>query len=126
MGENALRFMLIGIIFIPLVLASNMLYQSIRKSEIASVLAMLRSGIIFIPLILMLESTIGFTGIEIAQPISDVFAGLFSIPFIRNNINNCKIILEGKEHNLIPFLYIENNVSYINTFEIKLKIIKEI
>ena len=43
---------------------------------------MLRSGIIFIPLILMLESTIGFTGIEIAQPISDVFAGLFSIPFI--------------------------------------------
>ena len=82
MGENALRFMLIGILFIPLVLASNMLYQSIRKSEIASVLAMLRSGIIFIPLILMLESTIGFTGIEIAQPISDVFAGLFSIPFI--------------------------------------------
>ena len=59
-----------------------MLYQSIRKSEIASFLSMLRSGLVFIPLIFIFEANFKLLGIKLAQPISDIIAAIISIPFI--------------------------------------------
>ncbi len=83
LGTNALRFASIGTMFLPISVIANMLFQSIRKNLIASFLSTLRSGAILIPALLILNSTdLGFTGIAIAQPISDVIASLISIVFI--------------------------------------------
>ena len=60
----------------------NMLYQSIRKSGIASFLALLRSGAVFIPVLIIASSVAGLDGIITAQPISDVLTALISVPFI--------------------------------------------
>ena len=81
-GELALRFACIGALFLPISITANMLYQSIRKSEIASFLSMLRSGLVFIPLIFIFEANFKFLGIQLAQPVSDVIAAVISVPFI--------------------------------------------
>jgi len=59
-----------------------MLYQSIRKAGIASILSTLRSGALLIPTLLIGVPILGLTGIQIAQPIADVLTGIISIPFI--------------------------------------------
>lgn len=78
----ALRAASIGALFTPISTGANMLYQSIRKSGIASFLALLRSGIVFIPVLFVLKLlNIGFKGIYLTQPISDFITALISIPF---------------------------------------------
>ena len=81
-GSTALRFYAFGMIFMAFSVPVNMLYQSIQKPAISSVLSLIRAGMITIPLLLILVPTIGLTGIQIAQPIADVIAGIISIPFI--------------------------------------------
>ncbi len=82
-GGPALRYASIGVIFLPISVTANMLFQSIRKNFIASILATLRSGAILIPTLLIFSFTdLGFTGIALAQPISDIIASTISIPFI--------------------------------------------
>lgn len=82
-GGPALRYASIGVIFLPISVTANMLFQSIRKNFIASILATLRSGAILIPTLLIFSFTdLGFTGIALAQPISDIIASAISIPFI--------------------------------------------
>jgi len=81
-GVYALKIASIGAIFVPICIVTNMAYQSIRKSEIASFLALLRSGLIFIPLVYILKHYINLKGIQIAMPISNIMAGLLSIPFL--------------------------------------------
>lgn len=80
-GQPALRYASIGIIFIPLSLVTNMLYQSTRKAGIASLLALLRSGLVYIPVLVIMAAVIGLRGIEMAQPIADVLSGFISLPF---------------------------------------------
>lgn len=83
LGTPALRYASIGIIFLPISVTANMLFQSIRKNLIASFLSTLRSGAIFIPTLLIFSFTdLGFTGITLAQPISDIIAAAISIPFL--------------------------------------------
>ena len=60
---------------------SSMMLQSIGKSFMASFLASSRQGLFFIPLILILPNIIGFVGIQICQPISDICTFIMSIPF---------------------------------------------
>ena len=43
---------------------------------------MIRSGAVTIPLLLIGVPVLGLLGIQIAQPLADVIAGLISIPFI--------------------------------------------
>lgn len=82
-GINALRYSSIGIIFLPISVAANMLFQSIRKNLIASILSTLRSGAIFIPALYILNaSNLGFDGIAMAQPAADIIAAAISIFFI--------------------------------------------
>lgn len=79
----ALRAASIGALFTPISTGGNMLFQSIRKSGIASFLALLRSGIIFIPLLFILKLIdIGFKGVYLTQPLSDIITAIISIPFI--------------------------------------------
>ena len=78
----ALRYATVGLLFLPLTVPINMLFQSIRRAGISSVLSLLRSGAIFIPTLLIAHAVAGLTGIQLAQPIADVITGIVSIPFI--------------------------------------------
>lgn len=81
-GKVGLRYASIGVAFLPISVSVNMLYQSIRKSSIASFLSLLRSGAIFLPVLLIMSSSFGLNGILLSQPISDIISSLISIPFI--------------------------------------------
>ena len=81
-GRVALRYAAIGMMFMPFSVPVNMLYQSIQKPTISSVLSLLRSGLITIPLLLICVPLLGLPGVQIAQPCADVISGLVSIPFI--------------------------------------------
>ena len=81
-GARALRFAALGLLFMPLTIPVNMLYQSIRKAGIASFLSTLRSGALLIPTLLVGVPLLGLTGIQIAQPVADCLTGLISVPFI--------------------------------------------
>lgn len=83
LGTMALRYASIGVIFLPISVVANMLFQSIRKNLVASILSTLRSGAIFIPTLLILNNSgIGYLAIEISQPLSDIIASAISIVFI--------------------------------------------
>lgn len=81
-GVPALRYAAAALLFMPLSIPVNMLYQSIQKAGIASFLSMLRSGALLIPALLIGVPLFGLLGIQLAQPISDCLTGLISIPFI--------------------------------------------
>ena len=81
-GSPALRYAAAALLFMPLSIPVNMLYQSIQKAGIASFLSMLRSGALLIPALLIGVPLFGLLGVQIAQPISDCITGLISIPFI--------------------------------------------
>ena len=96
-GSTALRYAAGALMFMPLSIPVNMLYQSIQKSGIASFLSMLRSGALLIPTLLIGVPLLGLTGIQIAQPLSDVLTGLISIPFIIHFLRTTpKEVLEGQ------------------------------
>lgn len=78
----ALRYAMLGLAFMPLFIPVNMLFQSIRKAGIASFLALLRSGLIFIPMLYLLTYLWQITGLQIAQPVSDVLTALVNVPFL--------------------------------------------
>ena len=81
-GAKALRFTAVGMMFMPFSVPVNMLYQSIQQPTISSVLSLIRSGMVTIPLLLFSVPLLGLLGIQLAQPIADIIAGLISIPFI--------------------------------------------
>ena len=81
-GAAALRYAAFGMLFMPVSTPVNMLYQSIQKPTISSVLSLVRSGGVTIPVMLLCVPLLGLTGIQIAQPAADIIAGIISIPFI--------------------------------------------
>ena len=81
-GTPALRYATLGLMFMPLSVPVNMLYQSIRKAGVASFLSVLRSGLALIPVLLLGVHFWGLLGIQLAQPLADCITGLISIPFI--------------------------------------------
>ena len=78
----AFRYQCIAIFLQPVVVAGNMLFQSIGKSGRATFLACCRQGVFFIPLILALPRLYGLFGIEICQPIADVLTFFVTVPFL--------------------------------------------
>ena len=80
-GTPAMRYASIGLLFLPISVSCNMLYQSIRKAAMASFMAIMRSGAVLIPVLLIAGTFFGLDGIIMAQPISDIITGLISFPF---------------------------------------------
>ncbi len=58
---------------------SNMLTQSIGYSFKAMIIATARQGTFFIPLILILPNILGLKGVQLTQPIADIFAVMVAI-----------------------------------------------
>ena len=81
-GTAALRFQSVSLLFLPITVTGNMLFQSTGKSIRATFLAATRSGLFFIPTILILRGPLGLTGIECSQAIADFLGGLTTIPFV--------------------------------------------
>jgi len=81
-GVVALRCACAGVMFLALSVPVNMLYQSTRQVKASTFLSMLRSGVMFIPTLIVTTQLWGITGIQISQPLADMFTGLASIPFI--------------------------------------------
>ena len=80
-GGLALRFASISLIFTPLCITPNMLFQSAGQKGRALLLACLRSGICFIPLLLVLPPLLGLPGVQLSQPCADVLSALIAFPF---------------------------------------------
>jgi Na+-driven multidrug efflux pump len=80
-GAPALIYASIGLWFLPISVACNMLYQSIRKAAMASFMAIMRSGAVLIPVLIIAGSFFGLEGIIMAQPISDILTGIITLPF---------------------------------------------
>lgn len=80
-GTPAMRYASIGLWFLPISVACNMLYQSIRKAAMASFMAMMRSGAVLIPVLLVTSAIGGLEGIIMAQGISDILTGIITLPF---------------------------------------------
>ena len=57
-----------------------MMFQSVGCSGKASLLASLRNGLFYIPLILLLPMALGLTGVQLAQPFSDVLTFSVTLP----------------------------------------------
>lgn len=81
-GAGALHFQAISIIFVPVSLCGNMLFQSTGKSGRASLLASFRSGLLYIPTLLILSPALGLLGIQISQTVADVLSAAITAPMI--------------------------------------------
>ncbi|MCB5230646.1 MAG: MATE family efflux transporter [Candidatus Cloacimonetes bacterium] len=78
----------------------SMFFQSIRKARQASLTALTRQGLFFIPTILIMGKTIGVLGIQLSQPISDLFTFILSVLMVlyffkKSNILN---LVDEKSH----------------------------
>ena len=78
----AMRVRCASLPFLALSTGGNMLLQSVGKGWQASFLSCLRSGLCFIPVLLLFSALFGLTGIQIAESVSDLLAGLITLPFI--------------------------------------------
>ena len=78
----AFRYQCFACFLQPVIVAGNMLFQSIGKSGRATFLACCRQGVFFIPLVLTLPRMFGLLGIEICQPIADVLTFVVTVPFL--------------------------------------------
>lgn len=90
-GKAAMHFQCLSLALQPISVYANMMFQSIGKSLIASILASLRSGVFFIPIILILPRIIGLTGIECAQTVADLLTTFTSIPFVIHFLRELKV-----------------------------------
>lgn len=79
-GAAALRFQCITFCFQGWVVMSNMMLQTIGRTVPATFLAMARQGIFFIPLVWILSHTLGLTGIQMSQMVSDLLTLACAIP----------------------------------------------
>ena len=80
-GTRVMRWQCIAFPLIGVSTVTNMMYQTTRKTLIATLLSMGRQGIFFIPAIMILPLFIGFKGVEMTQAVADVLTFLLALPF---------------------------------------------
>ncbi len=79
-GSTALRFQCVTFWFQGWTVMSTMMLQTMGRTVPATFLAMARQGIFFIPLVWILSCTLGFLGVQMTQPVSDVLTLACAIP----------------------------------------------
>lgn len=80
-GIPAMHAQCISLFFVPFQVCNNMMFQSIGYKFNATFLSTLRNGVCFIPLLLILNMTMGLSGIQIAQATADIITFFICIPF---------------------------------------------
>ncbi len=81
MGSQALRMLCVVLPLLGYSTYVNQMLQCLGRSGQATFLASCRQGTLYVPLILVLPAVLGFTGIQLTQPIADGLTFLVSIPF---------------------------------------------
>ncbi|MDD4159523.1 MAG: MATE family efflux transporter [Synergistaceae bacterium] len=81
-GTVAMRLQFAALILQPLFVSTNMLFQSTGHAARATFLASNRQGLYFLPLIFILPRMFGLAGVQITQPLADLFSFLSCIPFL--------------------------------------------
>lgn len=89
-GALALTAQFIGQLFQPLSVCTNMLFQSVGRVFIATLMSMLRSGLFFLPVLLITSSVFGLTGIQLSQGIADVLTMFVAVPFVLRFLREMK------------------------------------
>ena len=79
-GTFSLKLQLLALLFHPMTICANMMFQSIGENKKATFLSMLRSGILFIPTLWILTESFGLFGVQSSQAIADVLAFFICAP----------------------------------------------
>ncbi|MBE6548061.1 MAG: MATE family efflux transporter [Ruminococcaceae bacterium] len=79
-GGFALRIYCASLLFVPISVVTNMLFQSIGKNIPALILSVLQNGLAFIPLITLLPRKLGLLGIQLSQPLAYVISAAVCLP----------------------------------------------
>ena len=80
-GTHALRWQCVVFPLCTLATATNMLFQNIRYTFPATLLAIGRQGLFFIPALIILPRILGLQGVKMAQAVADLCTFLLAIPF---------------------------------------------
>ncbi len=97
-GMVALAAQFVGQFFQPLAVCANMMFQSVGRTGVATLLSMLRSGLFFLPVLLILSSLFGLAGVQYAQAIADVLTTFVALPFVilfLREMKNCNSSAKG-------------------------------
>lgn len=97
-GSLALRFQSLTLPLIAWIIMTNMLVQTIGKSKEASIVAISRQGLFFIPAVLILPRVFGLIGVQLSQPISDLFSFIISFIISRRVLSELKLLQHGQEN----------------------------
>lgn len=87
-GSAALRLMCFGLLLLPTVSVTNMLFQGIGESKKALFVACLQSGAFFIPLVVILTRAFGVNGLICATPLSYLLAFSVALPMVVKFMRN--------------------------------------
>lgn len=79
-GTTALRFQSVSFSLSAWIIMINMLLQTIGKGMQASIVAIARQGLFFIPAILILPRLFRLLGVQLSQPVLDIFSFLITVP----------------------------------------------
>lgn len=91
-GTTALRYHCTAFPLASWIVINNMMLQTIGKSKEASILSLARQGLFYIPLMLILPRLLGLTGIQLSQPLSDIFTFAMSLPMGIRVLNELKTL----------------------------------
>lgn len=89
-GSAVLRCQCLSYPLVGFIIMSNMYLQNIKKTTSAILVAMSRQGIFLIPAMYIGQIALGLEGVIIAQPISDMFAFLMSMPLCLKALKGMK------------------------------------
>ena len=95
-GSAALRLMCFGLLLLPTVSVTNMLFQGIGESKKALFVACLQSGAFFIPLVVILTGAFGVNGLICATPLSYFLAFSVALPMVVKFMRN---LIKKEENN---------------------------
>ncbi len=87
---NGLRIYLFMLPLVALSVTGSTFFQSIGQAKTAMLLSLLRQLILLIPLIIILPQFIQLNGVWLAQPISDLLAGLITLIFLMKEFKRLK------------------------------------
>ncbi len=94
-GSLALAAQFVGQMFQPFAVCTNMLFQSVGKVGIATVMSLLRSGLFFLPTLIILSELYGLTGVQVSQGIADVLTMFVALPFALQFLRQMRRMEEG-------------------------------
>lgn len=91
-GVPMLRMQQIGMVFIAVILVTTCTFQSAGKAVGAFLLSVSRQGVIFAAVIFLASKIFGYSGILLAQAVSDMLTAILAVGLFRGGL--CKELRE--------------------------------